>query len=33
MVALDGAADTATTAAATRPPRAASHLRCEYLVM
>ena len=33
IVAWVGAADTTMTPAATRPPSAASHLRCEYLVM
>ena len=33
IVASVGPADTTMTPAATRPPSAASHLRCEYLVM
>jgi hypothetical protein len=32
IVALDGAADRIRTPAATKPPRAGSHLRCEYLI-
>jgi hypothetical protein len=33
IVALPGAADSALAPTATMPPRSASHLRCEYLVM